>query len=75
MLYDIFWPLGRSLINASLINIILTPLWLLVIWVLTIIEEESLIREYGDAYREFQSRVPPLFPRIPGSGGKRIANR
>ncbi len=71
MLCDIFWPLGLSLIFGSVIGVVLTPAWLLVIWVLTNVEEESLVREYGDAYREFQGRVPRLFPRIPGIGRKR----
>ena len=69
MLCDIFWPLGWSLILGSVIGIVLTPVWFLVIWTLTHVEEESLVREYGDAYREFQARVPRLFPRLPGIGG------
>ncbi|MGH7813346.1 MAG: methyltransferase family protein [Candidatus Binataceae bacterium] len=68
MLCDIFWPLGWSLIFGSIIGILLTPVWLFAIWGLTHLEEESLVRAYGDAYREFQSRVPRLFPRIPGFG-------
>ena len=75
MLCDIFWPLGWSLIFGSLIGMALTPAWLLVIWALTHVEEESLVREYGDAYRQFQSRVPRLFPRFPGLGGKRADDR
>jgi protein-S-isoprenylcysteine O-methyltransferase Ste14 len=68
MVCDIFWPLGWSLICGSLIGIALTPVWLLVIWAMTHVEEESLILAYGDAYRDFQARVPRLFPRLPGSG-------
>ena len=68
MLCDAFWPLGWSLIFGSWIGIALTPVWLLVIWALTHVEEESLVREYGDAYRQYQAHVPRLFPRIPGSG-------
>jgi protein-S-isoprenylcysteine O-methyltransferase Ste14 len=64
MVCDIFWPLGLSLIFGSVIGVALTPVWLLVIWVLTQVEEESLVREYGDAYRAFQARVPRLFPRL-----------
>jgi protein-S-isoprenylcysteine O-methyltransferase Ste14 len=64
MLCDIFWPLGWSLIYGSLIGIALTPVWWLVIWTLTYVEEESLIREYGDAYREYRTRVPRLLPRL-----------
>jgi protein-S-isoprenylcysteine O-methyltransferase Ste14 len=68
MLCDIFCPLGWSLIFGSLIGIALTPAWLLIIWALTHIEEESLVHAYGDAYRQFQARVPRLFPRISGFG-------
>jgi protein-S-isoprenylcysteine O-methyltransferase Ste14 len=75
MVCDIFWPLALSLIFGSIIGIALTPVWLLLIWVLTHVEEGSLVREYGDAYREFQSRVPRLFPRFAGFGGKRTADR
>jgi len=65
MLCDISWPLGWSLIFGSLIGMALTPLWLLIIWALTHVEEEALVREYGEAYRQYQSRVPRLIPRIP----------
>jgi protein-S-isoprenylcysteine O-methyltransferase Ste14 len=75
MVCDIFWPLGLSLIFGSVIGIVLTPVWLLVIWALTYVEEESLVREYGDSYREFQAPVPRLFPRLPGLGGRRGAGR
>jgi len=68
MLCDIFWPLGWSLIFGSIIGVLLTPVWLLVIWGETYLEEDSLVQEYGDAYRRFQSRVPRLFPRLPGFG-------
>jgi protein-S-isoprenylcysteine O-methyltransferase Ste14 len=64
MVCDIFWPLGWSLIFASVIGAALTLAWLLVTWTLTQVEEESLVREYGDAYRDFQARVPRLFPRL-----------
>jgi len=53
------------------IGIALTPVWLLRIWALTQVEEETLVREYGGAYREFQSRVP----RLPGGGRKDARGR
>ena len=65
MVCDIFWPLGASLIFGSIIGIALTAVWLLMVWVLTRVEEEALVREYGDVYRDFQARVPRLFPRLP----------
>jgi protein-S-isoprenylcysteine O-methyltransferase Ste14 len=75
MLCDIFWPLGWSLIFGSLIGILLTPVWLLLIWALIHIEEEALVREYGDAYRQYQAKVPPLFPSLPRPGRKDGAGR
>jgi protein-S-isoprenylcysteine O-methyltransferase Ste14 len=68
MVCDIFWPLGLSLIFGSIIGIALTPVWLLMAWVLTQVEEESLVREYGDAYRDFQAHVPRLLPRLRSTG-------
>lgn len=65
MLCDVFWPLGLSLIFRSVIGTALTPAWLAIVWVLTQAEEESMVREYGDAYRDFQARVPRLLPRLP----------
>jgi protein-S-isoprenylcysteine O-methyltransferase Ste14 len=73
MVCDIFWPLGVSLIFGSLIGIALAPVWLLVVWVLTQVEEEALVREYGDAYRDFQAHVPRLIPRLPVAGRGRPA--
>lgn len=61
MVCDIFWPLGWSLMFGSVIGA-LTPAWLVLIWAGTHLEEESLVRAYGDAYRAYQSRVPRLFP-------------
>jgi protein-S-isoprenylcysteine O-methyltransferase Ste14 len=75
MVCDIFWPLGWSLIFGSAIGVALTPVWLLVIWALTHVEEETLVQEYEDAYREFRTRVPRLIPRFPGFSGKRAARR
>jgi protein-S-isoprenylcysteine O-methyltransferase Ste14 len=75
MLCDIFWPLGWSLIFGSVIGIALTPAWLFLVWVFTNVEEDALIREYGDDYREFQARVPRLFPRIPGLRGRQNAGQ
>jgi protein-S-isoprenylcysteine O-methyltransferase Ste14 len=68
MLCDILWPLGWSLIFGSIIGILLFPAWTLIIWVLTNVEDEALVREYGDVYRDFQSRTPRLFPHLPHFG-------
>ena len=64
MLCDIFWPLGWSLIFGSILGIIITPIWWLTIYMLTYVEEEAMARVYGDAYREYQARVPRFIPRL-----------
>jgi protein-S-isoprenylcysteine O-methyltransferase Ste14 len=64
MLCDIFWPLGWSLIFGSFLGIVLTPIWWLIIYIMTFVEEETLVREYGDAYRKYQARVPRFIPRL-----------
>lgn len=64
MVCDAFWPLGWSLVFGSLIGVLLTPVWLVMIWAETHVEEEALVREYGDAYRRYQARVPRLLPPI-----------
>jgi protein-S-isoprenylcysteine O-methyltransferase Ste14 len=33
-------------------------------WIGSIFEERKLVREFGDAYREYQHRVPRLLPRL-----------
>jgi protein-S-isoprenylcysteine O-methyltransferase Ste14 len=73
MVCDVLWPLGLSLIFGSVIGIALTPVWLLAAWVLTQVEEEGLMREYGDAYRDYQGRVPRLFPRLHLANRGRLA--
>ena len=64
MVCDMFWPLGLSMICGSIIGAALTPLWCLLIWVLTLVEERSLVKEYGDAYRKYQETVPRFLPRL-----------
>jgi protein-S-isoprenylcysteine O-methyltransferase Ste14 len=32
-------------------------------WIGSIFEERKLVREFGDAYRDYQHRVPRLLPR------------
>src|SRR5574338_202053 len=66
MFCDAFWPLGLALLFGSAIGVLLTPVWLLLCWALTHLEEDALVREYGDAYRDLQARVPRIVPRIPG---------
>jgi len=74
MLCDILWPLGWSMIFGSIIGVGLTAVWLLVIGALTHVEEESLVREYGVAYRDFQALVPRLLHRRPSRAAKGAAS-
>jgi protein-S-isoprenylcysteine O-methyltransferase Ste14 len=64
MFCDAFWPLGLSLVFGSVIGVVLTPVWLLLAWLITFPEEELLVREYGDRYRDFQQRVPRMIPPV-----------
>lgn len=73
MLCDVLWPLGWSLLFGSIVGIALAPAWLAIVWVLTHYEEDALVREYGDAYRDLQRRVPRLFPRWSGLGTARTS--
>lgn len=70
MLCELLWPVGLALLCGSLIGLALAPVWGALIWVLTHLEEEALVREYGDDYRRLQERVPRLLPRLPGFGGR-----
>ncbi len=67
MVCDLLWPLGVSLLTGSIIGIALSPVWFLLIWALIAVEEESMISEYGEVYRVYQSRAPRFFPRLPGA--------
>jgi protein-S-isoprenylcysteine O-methyltransferase Ste14 len=62
MFCDAFWPLGLSLILRSVIGVALAPAWFLLAWLITFPEEEMLVREYGERYRDFQRRVPRIIP-------------
>jgi protein-S-isoprenylcysteine O-methyltransferase Ste14 len=64
MLCDILWPLGWSLILRSVVGVILGVAWVPIIWALTCVEERHMLEQYGDAYREFQARVPRFLPRL-----------
>jgi len=64
MFCDAFWPLGLSLMAGSIIGVALTPVWMLLAGLVTFPEEELLVEEYGDSYRDFQKRVPRLIPSV-----------
>jgi protein-S-isoprenylcysteine O-methyltransferase Ste14 len=63
-LCDALWPLGYALMTGSIIGILLTPVWFALCWLVTTIEEERLVEEYGDDYREYQLNVPRLIPSL-----------
>lgn len=62
------------MIFGSIIGVGLTAVWLLVIGALTHVEEESLVREYGVAYRDFQALAPRLLHRRPSRAAKGAAS-
>lgn len=66
-----FGPLGLSLIIRSATGAALTSAWLAIVWVITQVEEESVVREYDDADRDFQDSVPRLLPRPPSARRRR----
>lgn len=66
MVCEVLWPLGVALLFGSWIGVLLTPVWVAILVLLTQVEEEALVREYGDAYRRYQARVRRLLPRPPG---------
>jgi protein-S-isoprenylcysteine O-methyltransferase Ste14 len=65
-LANTLWGLGWAIVFGSTIGVLLTPVWAAVFWLHALIEEESLQRAYGGAYREYMARVPcRLIPGIP----------
>ncbi len=64
MFCDAFWPLGLALVLRSVIGIALTPAWFLLACLITFPEEEMLVREYGERYRDFQRQVPRIIPAV-----------
>lgn len=45
------------MIFRSLIGTILVVVWFVVAYLFTFLEEEKLIEEYGDEYKEYKRRV------------------
>ena len=53
---ELLWCFGWSLLNRSIIGVALIPLWWAGLLCLILIEEESLERALGQAYRDFKAR-------------------
>jgi protein-S-isoprenylcysteine O-methyltransferase Ste14 len=65
-LANTLWGLGWAIVFGSTIGVLLTPVWAVVFWLHALIEEESLQRAYGDAYRAYMMRVRcRLIPGVP----------
>jgi protein-S-isoprenylcysteine O-methyltransferase Ste14 len=55
----LFWSCPELTTDRLLFNIVWT------IWVVgaTVLEERDLTEDFGDAYRDYQAKVPMLLPR------------
>jgi len=50
------------LIYGSVIGVALTLVWFLICYIEIELEEQELVKQYGDEYRDYQRRVPRLIP-------------
>jgi protein-S-isoprenylcysteine O-methyltransferase Ste14 len=65
-LANIIWGLGWAILFGSTIGVLLTPVWAAVFWLHALIEEDALLREYGEEYHAYMARVRSrLFPGVP----------
>lgn len=62
MFCDIFWPLGLAIIFSSIIGLTMAFVWGVYIYLFTFFEDERLIEEYGEAYKEYKKKVPRIIP-------------
>jgi len=63
--------LGGTLVLDSLLTLGLSVLFVLPLWFHTAIEEPLMEQHFGDAWRDYASRVPRLVPGWRGSGSAR----
>lgn len=53
---------GASFLLSAYYSLLVTPLVILINYILCWKEERELVREFGEAYIEYQNRTPMLFP-------------
>ncbi len=53
---------GASFLLSAYYSLLVTPVVILINYILCWKEERELVREFGEAYIEYQNRTPMLFP-------------
>jgi protein-S-isoprenylcysteine O-methyltransferase Ste14 len=64
MFGEILWPIGWSIIFRSTAGLLFSAVWILCMYMFSILEEEKLVEEYGEAYLNYQKKVPKFIPRL-----------
>lgn len=59
---DSIWPLGWSLIFGALCSSMLTPVWIVLYALTTRVEEEALLKIYGEEYDRYRRGVKRIIP-------------
>jgi protein-S-isoprenylcysteine O-methyltransferase Ste14 len=55
--------IGITFLVSGLNSLLITPLVAIINWILCWKEEKELVREFGDAYSNYQKQVPMFFPK------------
>jgi protein-S-isoprenylcysteine O-methyltransferase Ste14 len=55
--------IGITFLVSGLYSLLVTPLVAIINWTLCCKEEKELVREFGDAYSNYQTQVPMFFPK------------
>ncbi len=55
---------GFSFLLSAYYSILFTPVLASIVYMISKKEEEELIKEFGDEYRDYRERVPMLIPRL-----------
>jgi len=56
--------IGASFLLSGQYSLLMTPLVIVINYILCWKEEQELVKEFGDNYREYQQRVPMIIPKI-----------